>query len=138
MKKYIITIALLTFGFITLAQNTFTQATFRELLDEYKKDNKAFLMDRLAEDFRYSNPKGKFLQKKDVIPTETAKITATDLLEPLVIQSGDLAVVSGIHKTTRVGADGKDVTSEIACTYTFQRRKGKWMFVASQQTNLVE
>ncbi|MHA4846941.1 nuclear transport factor 2 family protein [Flavitalea antarctica] len=138
MKKYLISLALLSFGFFSLAQSTFTQATFQEMLDEYKKDNKAFLTTRLAEDFRYSNPKGKFQKKAELIPKETAKIIKTEILEPVVFQSGDLAVVSGIHKTTRIGSDGNEATSEVACTYTFQRRNGKWFFVASQQTNLTE
>ena len=121
-----------------MAQSTFTQATLKEMLDEHKKDNKAFFIDRLSEDFRYSNPKGKFLQKKDVLPKETAKIITSDVREPVIFQSGDLAIVSGIHKTTKVETDGKEVTTDVACTYTFQRRNGKWMFVASQQTNLSE
>jgi hypothetical protein len=138
MKKFLIFFALLTFGIVGLAQSTFTQATLQEMLDEHKKDNKAFFIDRLSEDFRYSNPKGKFLQKKDVLPKETAKIITSDVREPLIFQSGDLAIVSGIHKTTKVETGGNEVTTEVACTYTFQRRNGKWMFVASQQTNLSE
>ena len=138
MKKYIIFLALLTFGFVSLAQSTFTQATFKEMLDEYKKDSKAFFINRLSDDFRYSNPQGKFLLKSDIIKSEAQKIVTTDVLQPVIFQSCDLAIVSGIHKTTRVGNDGNEFTGEVACTYTFQKRKGKWMFVASQQTSLAE
>jgi hypothetical protein len=153
MKKYMIFLALLTFGFVSLAQTRFTQATFKEMLDEYTRDFNAFFINRLSEDFRYSNPQGKFLYKSDVAAagktavvktSDAQKILTTiqtiermlentlanDVLEPVILQSRDLAVVSGIQKT---GNDGK-----VACTYTFQKRKGKWMFVASQQTSLAE
>jgi len=154
-------LALLTFGFVSLAQSTFTQATFKEMLDEYKRDSKAFFINRLSEDFRYSNPQGKFIHKSDVTAagktpvvktSDAQKIVTTlqaiermlentlanDVLEPVIFQSRDLAIVSGIQKTTRVGNDGNEITGEVACTYTFQKRKGKWIFVASQQTSLAE
>ena len=63
---------------------------------------------------------------------------ANDVLEPLIFQSHDLAIVSGIQKTTGLGNEGNEITAEVACTYTFQKRKGKWIFVASQQTSLAE
>jgi len=128
---------------------------------EYKRDSKAFFINRLSEDFRYSNPQGKFLYKSDVarggtqtiVTTSDAQkivttlqaidrmlenILANDLLEPVILQSCDLAMVSGRQKTTWVGNGGNEITGEVACTYTFQKRKGKWMFVAAQQTSLAE
>lgn len=161
MKKYIIFLALLTLAFVGFAQSKFTQATFKEMLDEYKRDSKAFFINRLSEDFRYSNPQGKFLYKSDIARTGTQKIVSTsdaqkivttlqgidgmlqntlanEVLKPVIFQSGDLAVVSGIHKTIWVGNDGNQTTGEVAGTYTFQKRKGKWMFVASQQTSLAQ
>jgi hypothetical protein len=42
MKKYITFIVFSAFGFVCMGQSTFTEATFREMLDEYKKDSKAF------------------------------------------------------------------------------------------------
>ena len=154
-------LALLTVGFASLAQSKLTQDTFNEMLDEYKKDSKAFFINRLSEDFRYSNPQGKFLRKSDVsaagktavIQTSDAQKIVTTLqgiermlentlankvLEPVIFQSCDLATVSGIQKTTWIGNDGNEITGEVACTHTFQKRKGKWMFVASQQTSLAE
>ena len=152
MKTYTIFLALFTFGFASFAQKTFTQATLKEMLEEYKRDSKAFFINRLSEDFRYINPQGKFLHKSDVAGSDAQKIVTTlqaiqrmlenilgkDVLEPIVFQSCDLAIVSGIHKTTWVGNNGNETTGEVACTYTFQKRKGKWMFVASQQTSLAE
>ena len=152
MKKYIIFLGLLTFAFVSLAQSTFTQATFKEMSDEYKRDSKAFFINRLSEDFRYCNPQGKFLHKSDITRGDPQKILTTlqaiegmlenilanDVLEPVIFQSCDLAIVSGTHKATGVGNDGKEITGEVACTYTFQKRKGKWIFVASQQTSLAE
>jgi hypothetical protein len=152
MKKYMIFLALLTFGFVALAQITFKAATFKEMSEEYKRDSKAFFINRLSEDFRYSTPQGKFLHKNDITRGDPQKIVTTlqaiermlenilanDVLEPVIFQSCDLAVVSGRHKTTWVGNDGNEITGEVACTYTFQKRKGKWIFVASQQTSLAE
>jgi hypothetical protein len=46
--------------------------------------------------------------------------------------------VSGRHKTAWVRNDGNEITGEVAGTYTFQKRKGNWMFVAAQQTSLAE
>lgn len=152
-----ISLALLTFGFASFAQKTFTQATLKEMLEEYKRDSKEFFINRLSEDFRYSNSQGKFLHKSDITIGGTQKIVSTsdaqkivttlqaiermlgnilanDILEPVIFQSCDLAIVSGRHKTTWVGNDGNEITGEVAGTYTFQKRKGKWMFVASQQT----
>jgi hypothetical protein len=31
-----------------------------------------------------------------------------------------------------------EITGEVTATYTFQKRKGKWMFAAAQQTSLAE
>ncbi|WP_018616637.1 hypothetical protein [Segetibacter koreensis] len=61
-------------------------------------------------------------------------ILANDVLEPVIFQSRDLAILSGVHKTTRVGNDGNEITGKVAGTYTFQKRKGKWIFLASQET----
>ena len=147
-----ILLALLSVGCVCLAQRMFTLATFKEMLEEYKKDSKAFFINRLSDDFRYSNPEGKFLQKSDVTTSDAQKVLTTiqaidrmlanalgnDILEPIIFQSRDLAVVSGIQKTPPIGNDGNENTSQVACTYTFQKRKGRWMFVASQQTSLAQ
>jgi hypothetical protein len=161
MKKYMIFLVLLTFGLGSFAQKTFTQATLKEMLVEYKQDSNEFFINRLSEDFRYSNPQGKFLRKSDVTIGGTKKlgstsdaqkivttlqatyrmlenILANEVHEPVLVQSGDLAVMSGRHKTTWVGNDGNEITGEVAGTYTFQKRKGRWIFVASQQTSLAE
>jgi hypothetical protein len=161
MKKYLILLALVSFGFVSLAQSRFTQASFKEMSVEYKRDSNEFFINRLSEDFRYCNPQGKFLYKSDVARGGTQKVVSTsdaqkivttlqaidrmlenilanDVLEPVIFQSGDLAVVSGRHKTIWVRNDGNEITGEVAGTYTFQKRKGKWMFVAAQQTSLAE
>jgi hypothetical protein len=161
MKKYMVFLSLLISGFVSMAQSTFTQAIFEEMSNDYKKDSKAFFINRLSEDFRYSNPHGNFFYKSDVAKGGTQQIVSTsgaqkivttlqaiekmvenmlanDVLDPVIFQSCDLAVVSGTQKTTWVGNDGNETTGEVACTYTFQKRKGKWMFLASQQTSLAE
>lgn len=138
MKKLIISLSLFTFSLVSFAQKSFTKETFDEFLDEYKTDSKAFFNNRLSADFRYSDEEGKFLYRKDIVSGDAQKIEKTEILEPVIFQSGDLAVVSGIHKTERVEKDGSRSTNQVACTYTFERRENKWMFVASQQTAIVK
>ena len=138
MKKYSIFFALLGLGIVGLAQDTFTKTTFQEMLEEYKKDSKAFFINRLSDDFRYSNEDGKFLYKNEIIKGEPQKIVSTDVAEPVIFQSCELATVSGLHKTIRIGKDGNETVDLVTCTYTFQKRNGKWMFVASQQTRLAQ
>ena len=128
--------ALLTVALGSFAQSTFTEATFKELLEEYKKDSKAFMINRLSEDFRYINSKGKFLKKQDIITNDGEKIVMTEVLQPIIFYSADLGIISGIHKTAAVRSDGREVQREIPFTYTFQKRNGKWMFVASQHGEL--
>ncbi|HET9745255.1 MAG TPA: hypothetical protein VFP97_06060 [Chitinophagaceae bacterium] len=157
MKTCVISLALIISGFVGFAQKTFTQDILKGMLEEFKRDSKAFFINRLSEDFRYSNPQGKFLRKNDITTTGTQKIVSTsdaqkivttlqgiesmlenflanDVLEPVILQSCDLAIVSGRHKTTWIGNDGNKTTGEVSGTYSFQKRKGKWIFVAAQQT----
>jgi hypothetical protein len=84
MKKYITFIVFSAFGFVCMGQSTFTEATFREMLDEYKKDSKAFFINRLTEDFRYINPEGKFLHKTDISKTATQKLVTTSDAQKIV------------------------------------------------------
>ncbi len=134
MKKIIITLALLIFSFVGFSQKIFTQTTLDELINEYKKDSKVFFNNRLSEDWRYINRKGGFQYQKEFLSGNAQNIVSTELLQPVIFQSGDLAVTSGIHKTTRIDKDGKQNTDNIAVTYTWQRRNDKWMFVGSQQS----
>ncbi len=71
-----------------------------------------------------------------MVAGDAQKILKTEIAEPVIFQTGDLAVVSGIHKVERVGKDGNPVMGQVARTYTFQRRQDKWLFVASQQTSV--
>jgi hypothetical protein len=112
----------------------FSVATLDELVNEYKKDSKAFFNNRLSEDFRYINRKGGFQYQKVFLGGTSQNIASTEMLQPVTFQSGDLAVSSGIHKTVRIDKDGKQITENSAVTYTWKRINGKWMFVASQQS----
>jgi ketosteroid isomerase-like protein len=136
MKTKLVTLALLLISAASFAQTAFTQTTLNELLTEYKTNSKTFFTDRLSADFRYTNEQGKYLNRNDIVQGPAQKILKTEIAEPVIFQSDDLAVVSGIHKTERTGSDGNPATGQVACTYTFQRRQGKWMFVASQQNNI--
>ena len=134
MKTKLFTLALLLMSAGSFAQKAFTQATLNEILAEYKTNSKAFFTNRLSDDFRYTTPKGAYQNRTDVVSGNAQKILKVEIAEPVIFQSGDLAVVSGIHKTERTGQDSNPVLGQVACTYTFQKRQGKWMFVASQQT----
>ena len=134
MKTPLLLLALLLMSAGSFAQKAFTQATLDDILAEYKANSKAFFMNRLSDDFRYTTPKGTYQNRPDIVVQNAQKILKVEIAQPVIFQSGDLAVVSGIHKTERVGADGNPATGQVACTYTFQKRQGKWMFVASQQT----
>ncbi len=114
----------------------FTAATLDELINEYKKDSKAFFNNRLSEDWRYINLKGGFQYQKAFLGGTAQNIVSTEMPEAVIFQSGDLAVTSGIHKTVRIGKDGNQITENNAVTYTWQRRNDKWMFVGSQQNNI--
>lgn len=146
-----ILVALLGVGFVCLAQSTFTQATFKEMSDEYKKDSKPFLLTVCLRILNMATQKESFYIKESVITSDAQNILTTlqaidrmenslgnDVLEPVIFQLCDLAIVSGRHKTTPIGNDGSETPSEVACTYTFKKRKVKWMFGASQQTSLAQ
>lgn len=114
----------------------FTAETMKEILDEYKKDSKAFFNNHLSEDWRYINRKGGFQFQKAFLGGTSQNIVSTEMLEPVVFQSGNLVVNSGIHKTVRIDKDGNQITENTAVTYTWQRRNDKWMFVGSQQSGI--
>lgn len=136
MKTKLLTLALLLISAGTSAQKTFTLATLNEIGEEYKTNSKAFFTKWLSADFRYTTPTGTYLNRNDIVSGDAQKILKTEFVKPVIFQSGDLAIVSGIHKTERVGQDGNPVMGQVACTYTFQRRQGKWLFVGSQQTQI--
>jgi hypothetical protein len=136
MRTYFFSLALLLTSAAGFAQTTFTKATLDEILAEYKTNSKAFFTNRLSTDFRYTTSKGAYQNWGDIVSGEAQKILKTEIIEPVIFQSGDLAVVSGIHKTERTEQDGNPVMGQVACTYTFQKRQGKWLFVASQHTTI--
>ena len=137
MKTNLFTLALLLISAGSFAQTAFTQATLNEILTEYQTNSKAFFTNRLSADFRYITPKGAYQNRNDIVVQDVQKILKVEIADAVIFQSGDLAVVSGIHKTERSGPDGNPVMGQVACTYTFQRRQDKWMFVASQQTSML-
>jgi hypothetical protein len=136
VKTNLLTLALLLMSAGAFAQTAFSQATLDDILTEYKANSQAFFTNRLSDDFRHTNTKGAYQSRQDIIRSGPQKILKTEIVQPVIFQTGDLAVVSGIHKTERAGQDGNPYMGQVACTYTFQRREGKWLFVASQQTDL--
>ncbi|MBC7572072.1 MAG: nuclear transport factor 2 family protein [Spirosoma sp.] len=137
MKTKLVFLALLLMSAGSFAQTAFTQATLNEVLAEYKTNSKTFFENRLSADFRYTTSRGVYQNRNDIVAGDDQKILKTEIVEPVIFQSGDLAVVSGIHKTERAGQGGNPVMGQVACTYTFQRKQNKWLFVASQQTSII-
>jgi ketosteroid isomerase-like protein len=117
----------------TAVPTPFTKETLNEIMTEYKADSKVFMNSRLSENFRFINSKASFQPRKDFIGGTKQSIVSTEMLEPVIFQSGNLAVTSGIHKTVRTTSDGKEVIGQVGATYTWQNVGGKWMFMASQQ-----
>ncbi len=138
MKKIFVLLLIFGCSLTGFAQNTFTKETLKEILDEYKKDSKAFFNNRLTDDFRNTTQQGTYRYKAEVVAWGTQNIASTEILEPVIYASGDLAVVSGIHQTTRIGKDNSKTTGQVAATYTFHRVNGKWMFAATHQSDIVE
>jgi hypothetical protein len=151
MKKFMIFLVLLISGFVSTAQSTFTEAIFKEMSNEYKRDSKAFFINRLSEDFRYSNPQGKFLYKSDVAKGGTQQIVSTsaaqkilitlqaiermlenmlanDVLEPVIFQSSDLAVVSGIQKTNGLEMAEMKLPEKLCVPIPFKKEKASGCF----------
>lgn len=116
--------------------NTLTTQMQQKIGNEYKTDSKAFYANRLSDDFRYATVQGSYLTKEMVLKSDKQNIISSETLQPLIFQSGDLAVETGIHKTVRLDKDGIERSKQVAATYVFQRRNGKWMFVSSQQTDI--
>ena len=116
--------------------NTFTTQMQQKVENEFKTDSKAFYANRLSDDFRYSTVQGSYVTKERALKGDKQNIISTEMLQPMIFQSGDLAVSTGIHKTVRLDKDGIERSKQVAATYVFQRRNGKWMFVSSQQTDI--
>lgn len=116
--------------------NTLTTQMQQKIGNEYKTDSKAFYANRLSDDFRYATVQGNYLTKEMVLKSDKQNIISSETLQPIIFQSGDLAVETGIHKTVRLDKDGIERRKQVAATYVFQRRNGKWMFVSSQQTDI--
>lgn len=137
MKKILITLSFLTLSLVGFAQKTFTVETWKELLDEYKNDSKAFFVNRISDDFRYPLTNGKYLTRNDVISWDKENILNTEMKDPVIFQSGDLAIVTGRHVTEHgIEKGNAPHTDNFGATYTWQRKNGKWMFVASQHLTI--
>ena len=109
MKTNLFTLTFLLVSGAGFAQTAFTQATLNDVLAEYQANSKAFFTNRLSADFRYITPKGAYQNRNDIVVLDVQKILKVEITDAVIFQSGDLAVVSGIHKTERSGPDGNPV-----------------------------
>lgn len=144
MKTQFFTLALLLMSTASFAQTAFTKATLDGILKDYQKDPHGFFEHSCPPDFRYIATDGSFKFLPELLKgSVNDKVLANEIQEPKIVQSGDVAVVSGIHVQERKAADGTKNSRQVACTYTFQRQKGsgsalRWMFVASQQNDIAQ
>lgn len=143
MKTKFLILALLLLSAATFAQSAFTKATLAGILNDYHKNTHDFFVNYCVPDFRYINADGTFVYLPELLKTSVNdKVETSEILDQKIIQSGDVAVVSGIHVQERKAADGTKDIRRVACTYTFQRQGGndsaaRWKFVASQQSKIV-
>jgi uncharacterized protein (TIGR02246 family) len=86
----------------------------------------------LAEDFVYRSP-GKdeldreaFLQNIAAIPAEILSVNGS---EQRVSAFGDVAVLTGVQRSTVRLDDGREVANAVAFTDVFVRRDGRWAMV---------
>ncbi|MCY7353293.1 MAG: nuclear transport factor 2 family protein [Cytophagaceae bacterium] len=142
MKKPLLLLALLLTSAATFAQSAFTKATLEGILNDYHKNPHDFLESYCPPDFRYITPDGSFRYLPQLLKgSVNDKVETSQILDQKIIQSGDVAVVSGIHEQKRVATDGTKTTRRVACTYTFKRQAEngsapQWKFVASQQNDI--
>jgi ketosteroid isomerase-like protein len=86
----------------------------------------------LAEDFVYRSPgndeldREAFLQNIAAIPAEILSVNGT---EQRVSVFGDVAVLTGVQRSTVRLDDGQEVVSAVAFTDVFARRVGRWAMV---------
>lgn len=144
MKTYYFTLTLLLTSAASFAQTAFTKATLDGILKDYQKNPHDFFKRACPPDFRYIAPDGSFKFLPELLKgSVNDKVSANEIQEQKIIQSGDVAVVSGTHVVDRIAVDGTKTTTRIPCTYTFQRQGGtgsasQWKFVASQHTAIVQ
>lgn len=142
MKTKYLTLALLLLSTAAFAQTAFTKATLDGILKDYHKNPHDFFVSYCSPDFRYTNMDGSFGYLPELLKASVNdKVETSEILDQKIIQSGDVAVVSGIHVQERKAADGTKNTRRVVCTYTFQRQGGngsatRWRFVAAQQGNI--
>lgn len=144
MKHSLLLLVLLLTSVATYAQTAFTKATLDGILKDYHKNPHDFFERYCSPDFRYTNTDGSFGHLPELLKASVNdKVETSEILDQKIIQSGDVAVVSGIHVQERRAADGTKNIRQVACTYTFQRQKGngsapRWMFVASHQSDVAK
>ena len=144
MKTQFVTLALLLISASSFAQTTFTRLTLDGILKDYQKNPHDFFEHSCPSDFRYTGTDGSFKLLPELLKgSVNDKVSSNEIQDQKIIQSGDVAVVSGIHVVNRIAPDGKKSVSKVACTYTFKRQQengsaSQWKFVASQHTAIVQ
>lgn len=136
MTAKLLSLALMLLSAGAFAQTSATtevETTMSQFLAEYNKSPYDFFENRTPDDFRYIDGNGLFVFRPVVLAGSKGRpgleSSASDLK---IFQSGNLAVVSGIHLFGDAG-NGKT-----AFTYTLKKMTNgstsQWMFAASQHT----
>ena len=111
----------------------------RETMEAIKNKDAATLSRILADDFVLRSPAGadlnktEFLKLAQSIPVKILSVKGENLK---VNVYGQVAVLTGVQRSTTQGDDGKEETSAGAFTDIFIKRQGRWLMVLAYNVDL--
>jgi hypothetical protein len=132
MKTQCFLLALLLSSTATFAQTL--EQSFRPMMAEYKQNPYAYAQAHFAPDIRFiAGHNGEFMDIRKLI-TPAMKIEDDQFTDLEFFESGDLAVVSGIH-TTRY-ANPKGAAPIFKDAFTYKKQNNEWKVIAMQHTKM--
>jgi ketosteroid isomerase-like protein len=130
MKKVLLNalfIGLATLGF---AQTTFTEATFKDMMQRYQKQTVEFLKTETTSDFLFIGVSGESMDQEPFI---TFVQGASEFTNMTIRQYDNTAIVTGIWSHShRLKFNNSIVSYKEAVTETFVRQNGKWLYASHQ------
>lgn len=131
MKSLLITLLATLVNMTAFTQSL--ELSFSKLMEEYKKSPGEFSKNYYSDDFRFlGTPNGKFMNKKAMItllsPLKVSELSFSDLK---FFESGTLGVATG-YITIKYNTN----TYKDAFTYVFEKRRGQWINVSAQHSEV--
>jgi ketosteroid isomerase-like protein len=110
----------------------------RQWMEGFKNRDEAILNRVLADDFIFTDDKGKTFDKAQYVEaaTKAIKVESYRLDDLTARVNGDTCVVAG-RKSGKFTVDGKPSSSNIRFTNTLVKRQGRWRVIASQDTRIM-